>query len=62
MEPHKPERIEEILCLVTIGPDLRDNERLQVRNLIHSFADVFALSVHKVQPVKDAVYKLDITP
>ena len=59
-EPHKPERVAEILRLVTIGSDLSKEERLEVRQLISSFADIFALSVHEVFPVKDAVIRLDI--
>ena len=59
-EPHKPERVEEILRLVTIGDDLSTEERQMVRKLISDFADVFALSVSEVKTVEDAVHRLDI--
>ena len=59
-EPHKPERVEEILRLVTIGDDLSTEERQTVRKLISDFADVFALSVSEVKTVEDAVHRLDI--
>ena len=61
-EPFKPERVAEILRLVTIGNDLSEEERLKVRDLISSFADIFALSVHEVQQVEGAVHKLNIPP
>ena len=60
--PHNPERVAEILRLVTIGNDLTEDERLEVRNLISSFADTFALSVHEVHQVNGAVHRLDIPP
>jgi len=61
-EPYKPERVNEILRLVTIGSDLSDNQRTEVRQLIRSFADVFALSMHEVKHVEDAIHHLDIDP
>ncbi|KIM37850.1 hypothetical protein M413DRAFT_54364, partial [Hebeloma cylindrosporum] len=61
-EPHKPERVKEILRLVTIGTDLREDQSTKVRELIASFADIFALSVHEVHQVKDIVHRLDIQP
>lgn len=61
-EPHKPERVAEIQRLVTIGEDLSEEERLKVRQLISSFADIFALSVHEVFQVDGAVHRLDIPP
>jgi hypothetical protein len=39
-QPFKPERVDEILSLVTVGNDLSNDERLKVRNLISSFADI----------------------
>ena len=59
-DPHKPERVAEILRLVTIGDDLTEDERREVRDLISSFADIFALSVHEVHQVDGAVHRLDI--
>ena len=60
--PHKPERVEELLRLVTIGDDLSIEERQKVRDLISSFADIFALSVSEVKVVENAVHRLDIPP
>jgi hypothetical protein len=60
--PHKAERVAEILRLITIGSDLSEEERTKVRNLVSSFADVFALSVHEVHQVEGAVHRLDISP
>ena len=60
--PHNPERVAEILRLVTIGNDLTEDKRLEVRDLISSFADIFALSVHEVHQVDGAVHRLDIPP
>jgi hypothetical protein len=61
-EPFKPERVAEILRLVTIGNDLDEDQRQKVRHLISSFADIFALSVHEVHQVKDAIHQINIPP
>jgi len=61
-EPYKPERVKEILRLVTIGTDLSEDQRTEVRQLISSFADIFALSVHEVRQVEEAIHHLDIDP
>jgi len=61
-DPYKPERVDEILRLVTIGNDLSEDQNIKVRELISSFADVFALSVHEVRLVKDVVHRLNIHP
>jgi hypothetical protein len=60
--PHKPERVQELLCLVTIGDDLQEDERQKVQQLISDFADIFALSVSEVKVAKNAVHHLDIPP
>jgi hypothetical protein len=60
--PHKPERVQELLRLVTIGDDLSKDEKQKVRDLISSFADIFALSVSEVKVVDNAVHRLDIPP
>lgn len=60
--PYKPERVAEVLRLVTIGNDLNKDEQLKVRHLISSFADIFALSVHEVYQVEGAIHRLDIAP
>ena len=61
-EPHKPERIQEIQRLVTIGDDLNPEQTKEVRQLVEDFADIFALSVSEVKTVEDAVHHLDIPP
>jgi len=61
-EPHKPERVKELLRLVTIGDDLSTEEKQAARQLISDFADIFALSVSEVKIVNDAVHHLDIPP
>lgn len=59
-EPHKPERVQELLRLVTIGEDLTIEERQKVQELISSFADVFALSVGEVKVVNGSIHHLKI--
>jgi transposase InsO family protein len=61
-DPHKPERVQELLRLVTIGDDLREDEKLKICQLISDFADIFALSVSEVKVVENAVHHLDIPP
>jgi len=61
-EPHKPERVKELLRLVTIGGDLSPEEKQAARRLISDFADIFALSVSEVKTVEGAVHHLDIPP
>ena len=60
--PRKKERVEEILRLVKIGPDLSEGERSQVQTFISEWADVFALSVNEVKQVNNATHQLDIPP
>jgi transposase InsO family protein len=60
--PNKPERVQELLRLVTIGDDLSIEEKRKVQQLITSFADIFALSVSEVKVVEGAVHRLDIPP
>ncbi|KIM85939.1 hypothetical protein PILCRDRAFT_24852, partial [Piloderma croceum F 1598] len=61
-EPDKPERVQKILELITIGDDLTTPERDAVKALIVEFADCFALSVSEVKAVKNGEHKLDIKP
>jgi hypothetical protein len=61
-EPHKPERVRELLRLVTIGEDLSTEEQQEVQQLISPFADIFALSVSKVKVADNAVHHLKIPP
>ena len=61
-EPHKPERVQELLQLITIGDDLSEEEQFKVQDLIKSFADIFALSVSEVKTVDNAIHHLNIPP
>ena len=60
--PFKPERVQKIKELVTIGNDLTELERNAVQALISEFADCFALSVSEGKAVKNGEHKLDIKP
>src|SRR5271168_706598 len=61
-KPYKPERVKEVLRLITIGDDLTPEERKKVQDLIRSFADIFALSVNEVKIVDDVTHRLNIPP
>jgi hypothetical protein len=61
-EPHKPETVQDLLRLITIGDDLSPEERKAVEKLISDFADIFALSVSEVKTVDNAIHRLDIPP
>ena len=61
-DPFKPERVQKIAELVTIGDDLTELEHKAVQALISEFADCFALSVSEVKAVKNGEHKLDIKP
>ena len=50
-DPHNPHRVAEILKNVSIGTDLSNEQRDQVRILLAEFADCFALSVREVLPI-----------
>ena len=58
--PFKPERVEEVLRLVTIGDDLSPDQRQKVQDLVRSFVDIFALSVNEVKVADNATHRLDI--
>ncbi|KAJ6571987.1 hypothetical protein B0H19DRAFT_1255915 [Mycena capillaripes] len=55
-EPFNPRRVAKILEAVTIGPDLTDEQRAEVRDIVVEYADIFALGVSEVFPVAGAVY------
>jgi transposase InsO family protein len=59
-DPQKPERVQELLRLITVGDDLATEERQKVHELIRSFADIFALSVSEVKTVDNAIHHPDI--
>jgi hypothetical protein len=58
--PFNPARVAEVLKLVKLGPDLTDVQRAEVVALVSRYADIFALAVSEVCPVKDAVYAPNI--
>jgi transposase InsO family protein len=62
VSPFHPRRVEAILKAVTIGDSLSDAEREQVRQLVRTYADCFALSVREVTLAKDATMHLGIPP
>ena len=59
---HKPEHMQELLQLVTIGNELSTEERQKVYQLVSSFADIFALSVSEVKVIEGTIHWLDIPP
>ncbi|KAJ7822921.1 hypothetical protein B0H13DRAFT_1504970, partial [Mycena leptocephala] len=59
-DPFNPKRVERIVESVTIGPDLSDSQRAEVRSLVAEYADVFALAISEVFPVAGAVYAPNI--
>jgi hypothetical protein len=61
-DPFNPRRVERIVEAVTIGPDLTEAQRQEVRDLVAEYADVFALAVSEVFPVAGAVYAPKIPP
>ncbi|KAF5384125.1 hypothetical protein D9615_003277 [Tricholomella constricta] len=62
VEPFAEARVEEILKQIDIGPDLNDDQREKVRDLIREYADVFALSLSEVFFVDWYKHKLNIPP
>jgi hypothetical protein len=59
-EPFNPKRVAAILDDITIGTDLTEEQRKEVRTLIAEFADCFALSMSEVLPVPGANHQLNI--
>ena len=45
---------------MTIGPDITDDQRQTVLNLIEEYADCFALSMKEVNVIPGATHKLKI--
>ena len=60
--PHKAKRVQKILELVTIGPDLNSDQWEQVTTLVAEFTDCFALSVSEIKAILGTVHRLDIKP
>jgi hypothetical protein len=59
-DPYKPERVKKILQEVTIGPDVTEDQRRHVQELLEEYADCFALSIKEVNAIPGAVHKLNI--
>ena len=59
-EPFSTKRVDAIWKVVKLGEDLSDAEKKQVRDLISTYADCFALSVREVVPAMDATLSLNI--
>ena len=59
-DPFKPERVARILQEITIGPDVTDQQRDEIRKVISDHADCFALALKEVNAIPDAVHKLNI--
>jgi len=58
----KQKRVQEIIDKVTIGQDLTEEQCMGVITLIQEFADVFALTLSEVQPVKFIRHALNLPP
>jgi hypothetical protein len=61
-DPFKPQKIEQILLEITVGPDTMLEEHRKVKDLIAEFADCFTLAMSEVNTVPGAVHKLNILP
>ena len=61
-DPASPERVQAILEKVSIGPDLSDEERNAVTDLLKEYPDIFALNLSEVFPVDFAQHRLNIDP
>lgn len=59
-KPFKAERVAEILQEITIGPDVTNSQRDEIRKLISDYADCFALAIREVNAIPNAVHKLNI--
>ena len=58
--PRKPERVRRIIQEITIGPDVTQDQRQSIWELIDEYADCFALSLKEVNVIPGAVHKLNI--
>lgn len=59
-DPFKPERVSKIVELVEIGDDVDKKEKAIIQEIIAKYADIFALSISEVTPVKGAVHTLNV--
>ncbi|KDQ09399.1 hypothetical protein BOTBODRAFT_76812, partial [Botryobasidium botryosum FD-172 SS1] len=57
-----PNRVEKILKQIDIGPDLTQEQRAEVMELVAEFADIFTTSLKEVLPIDFIKHKLTIDP
>ena len=58
--PFMPAHVAEVLHLVRVGDDISGEEHATIQQLVKEFANVFALSVHKVKHIPGAKLHLDV--
>ncbi|KAF8834950.1 hypothetical protein BDN67DRAFT_875138, partial [Paxillus ammoniavirescens] len=58
-DPFYPPQIEKVVKTVIYGP-VPPEKLAQVQNLVAEFADIFALSIQEVKPVKFIKFRLNI--
>src|SRR6266481_1735279 len=59
-DPADPARVQEILDKIQIGPDLTEDQKRRITNLIREYPDIFALSLSEVFLVDFASHKQKI--
>ena len=59
-DPHKPERVKKIIQEITIGPDVTQEQRQIVQELLKEYVNCFALSIKEVNAIPGTVHKLNI--
>ena len=59
-DPFKVECVNAVLSELTIGDDVTEEQRISIDNLLHEFANCFALSMSEVTVVAGATHKLNI--
>lgn len=60
MNTFNPARVTEIICQITFGEDLTENERKELEEFVASNADSFALSLKEVVPILGAAIDLNM--
>jgi hypothetical protein len=58
--PFKLEHVDAVLAELKVGSDLNDEQHVSAVNLLHEFADCFALSMSEVKAILGANHKLNI--
>ena len=59
-DPYKPERVNKIIQEVTIGPDVTEDQRKTIQEILGEYADCFALSIKEVNAIPGATHRLNI--